>query len=131
MQKQYKEEWFEKANQDYKVIKKLFKDDDRDFYEIILFHCQQCAEKYLKGFLAYHNQEPEKTHSIEKILKNCQNYDDFSSFNDLTDLTFFAVTFRYPNEPIEIDKNDILESIKTIDKLIKFIKLLLAKDRLL
>ncbi len=130
MNKQYKEEWFEKGNNDYKSALKLFDDND-DLYENVAFHCQQCAEKYLKGFLAFHNQDIEKTHSISKILKKCKCFDDFSSFHELIDLTTFAVSFRYPGESIEVDKKDIVSFIVQIEKLMKFIKDLLSEDRLL
>ena len=32
--------------------------------EIICFHCQQSAEKYLKAYIFFHDIEPEKTHDL-------------------------------------------------------------------
>ncbi len=130
MNKQYKEEWFEKGNKDYKSAIKLFEDDD-DLYENVAFHCQQCVEKYLKGYLVSNNQDIEKTHSIEKILKKCQMLDNFSSFYELADLTIFAVSFRYPGESIEVDKKDIISFINKTKELIEFVQMLLSDDRLL
>ncbi len=131
MNKNYKDEWFAKGDKDYKSAIQLLEASDSELYENVAFHCQQCAEKYLKGFLVFNNQEIEKTHSIEKILKKCQLFDDFSIFYNLIDLTAFAVTFRYPGEYIEVDKTDILNFIDMLEKLIKFIKDLVAEDRLL
>jgi len=31
----------------------------------VCFHCQQCAEKYLKALLIKYGGEPEKTHKME------------------------------------------------------------------
>ena len=128
MNKKYSEEWFNKANKDYKTAVKLFELKDCDLYENIAFHCQQCAEKYLKGFLAYHNKETEKTHSIEKLLKQCQKIEDFSVFNDLIDLTDFAVSFRYPSEPIDLTSQDIIKYINDIEKLMNYIEDLLPLE---
>lgn len=37
---------------------------------IICYHCQQSAEKYLKGFLVLHGMSPPKTHDLNQL----QNY---------------------------------------------------------
>jgi HEPN domain-containing protein len=40
--------------------------------EIICYHCQQSAEKYLKGFLALKGEEIKKTHDLVQLNKICQ-----------------------------------------------------------
>lgn len=37
-------------------------------YEIICFHCQQSAEKYLKGYLVIHDITPPKIHDLDGFL---------------------------------------------------------------
>ena len=39
--------------------------------EIICYHCQQAAEKYLKGFLAYFGYEIIRTHDLVVLNKLC------------------------------------------------------------
>ncbi len=131
MNKQYKDEWLEKANKDYKSAITLLDKNENDLYENVAFHCQQCVEKYLKGFLAYHNKEINRTHSIEKILKQCQVIEDFSSVKNSIKLTVFAVNLRYPGEVIELEKDKINEYLNDTKKVIKLVKDLLAEDRLL
>jgi hypothetical protein len=41
---------------------------DGPFREIIAFHCEQAAVKYLKAFLASHQIEFPKTHDICRIM---------------------------------------------------------------
>jgi HEPN domain-containing protein len=60
-------QWLDKAAADLDVAEELCTQGDR-FREIIAFHCQQAAEKYLKAFLVRHQIEFPKTHDIAKLL---------------------------------------------------------------
>ena len=68
-----------------------------------LFHCQQAAEKALKGFLMWNDIPFRKTHSLEEIGEQCLDLD--STLHDFVDraipLTEYAWKFRYPGEPQE------------------------------
>ncbi len=65
------------------------------------FHCQQAAEKALKGFLAWHDQPFRKTHSIEELGEQCLALDERlrGEVDQAVPLTEFAWRFRYPGEP--------------------------------
>ena len=69
----------------------------------VVFHCQQAAEKALKGFLMWNNIPFRKTHSLEEIGEQCLDLD--STLQDFVDravpLTEYAWKFRYPGEPQE------------------------------
>ena len=41
----------------------------------IVFHCQQIAEKALKGFLSWHDRPFRKTHSLEELGEQCLEMD--------------------------------------------------------
>ena len=43
--------------------------------EDVDFHCQQAAEKVLKGFLVWHEKPFRKTHSLEEIGEQCLEID--------------------------------------------------------
>lgn len=66
--------------------------------EIICYHCQQSAEKFLKGYIAYHSGEISKTHDLLQINKLCKAYDQrFSQIEEqCLRLTDFGVTVRSP-----------------------------------
>ena len=99
--------WVEFAENDYKAVMLLFK-DAAPLIEIICFHCQQCAEKYLKAYIVKNSGEIQKTHNLEELLKSCIKTDtDFIEIRDFCiDLTDFAVETRYPY-PFEMDNEDM------------------------
>jgi HEPN domain-containing protein len=61
------------------------------------FHAQQAAEKYLKGFLAFHDRPFPYTHNLADLTELCADIDGL--FRSLTpmaaELTPYAVRLRY------------------------------------
>ncbi|MBS4031242.1 MAG: HEPN domain-containing protein [Clostridiales bacterium] len=86
--------------------------------EIICFHCQQSAEKYLKGYLVLHNINPPKTHDLDELCKLCLHMSDaFMNIADqCSDLTAYGIQPRYPTSLMleEQDMNLALISAKVI-----------------
>ncbi|QNB47734.1 HEPN domain-containing protein [Thermanaerosceptrum fracticalcis] len=86
--------------------------------EIICYHCQQSAEKYLKGYLVLHGINPPKIHDLDELCKLCMKWSD--TFKDIadqcSDLTAYGVQPRYPMEMMleEQDMWQALNSAKTI-----------------
>lgn len=68
--------------------------------DIICFHCQQCAEKYLKAYLAYQNIFFPKTHILGNLLRLCitanAQFDTIEA--SLRTLDDYSVAPRYPDE---------------------------------
>lgn len=68
--------------------------------DIICFHCQQAAEKFLKAFLVKSQIEFTKTHNIMVLVNLCSEID--KSFKDelseADSLTDYAVEIRYPGD---------------------------------
>ena len=83
--------------------------------EIICYHCQQSAEKFLKGFLALKEHEIVKTHDLVILNKLCAEYE--KEFKSVTEeclrLTDYGVNVRYPY-PIDINKSDMLIALKDV-----------------
>src|SRR6266542_6924601 len=63
--------WFKKAENDLINAENTIK-MEKPPCDTICFHAQQCAEKYLKGFLTYHEIEFPKTHSLEDLVLLCE-----------------------------------------------------------
>jgi len=84
--------------------------------EIICYHCQQCAEKMLKGYIALRNGRLLKTHDLVVLCETCSEYD--ISFQNIletcSNLTIFSSEVRYPNT-LEIElhhaKNAINDAV--------------------
>jgi HEPN domain-containing protein len=70
------------------------------FIEDMLFHCQQAAEKAMKGFLTAHDRIFRKTHDLDELASACEAvYPTLKeALNPARDLTVFAWEFRYPGE---------------------------------
>ena len=79
----------------------------------IVFHCQQAAEKSMKGFLTWHSVAFRKTHSLEEIGEQCLTID--GTLKPLIDravpLTDYAWRFRYPGEPAEPPATEAQEAL--------------------
>jgi HEPN domain-containing protein len=70
------------------------------FIEDMLFHCQQAAEKTMKGFLTAHDRIFRKTHDLDELASACEAVDPTLKevLNPARDLTVFAWEFRYPGD---------------------------------
>lgn len=86
--------------------------------EIICYHCQQSAEKYLKGYLVLCGKNPPKIHDLDELCKLCTGLSDtFKNIADhCSDLTAYGVHSRYPMEMMleEQDMRQALNSAKAI-----------------
>ena len=73
--------------------------------EIICYHCQQCIEKYIKGFIILKGEEVPKTHDLILLNRICCKFDeDFKKIeDDCLMLTDYSVNVRYP---FHIDLNE-------------------------
>ena len=92
--------WFIKAEHDLKTGVDEMRTTD-PATDTVCFHMQQCVEKYLKGFLAFHEQEIKKIHNLTVILADCVRVD--SAFAELVAkqvdiLTPHATVLRYPDD---------------------------------
>jgi HEPN domain-containing protein len=67
-----------------------------------MFHCQQAAEKAMKGFLTAHDRLFRKTHDLDELAAACEAVDP--TLKDVLyparDLTVFAWEFRYPGDAV-------------------------------
>jgi len=86
--------------------------------EIIAFHCQQAAEKYLKGALVILGEEPPYTHDLDKLCRLAQKHrSSFVSVSSLcTIITHFSIQPRYDLgiSLSEADMQLVLAHTKTI-----------------
>jgi HEPN domain-containing protein len=74
----------------------------------IVFHCQQAAEKALKGFLTWHDRPFRKTHSIEELGEQSLAVDPALGpiIDQAVPLTEYAWKFRYPGEMEEPSRTE-------------------------
>jgi HEPN domain-containing protein len=90
--------WIDKAEKDLKVARLSV--SDPDLREVVGFHCQQAAEKYLKAFLTHVQVEFRKTHDLEELLRLAAigGLSAPVGPEDAKWLTGFGVDVRYPGD---------------------------------
>jgi HEPN domain-containing protein len=109
---EYANEWIQFAKMDIGSARHLL-----SFYpvplEIICFHCQQCVEKCLKGFLILKGQKPPKTHDLLELCNLCEpfisNVDDI--LKQCNNLNKYSVQPRYPRE-LTITERDMKNALE-------------------
>ena len=105
--------WFKFADMDLDAAEVLQNNRPQHF-EIICFHCQQAAEKYLKGYLIFNGLEkPPKIHDLIELCNMCSDIDPkFDSILEKCDyLTQYGIQPRYPDE-IDIDENNTKKALQ-------------------
>lgn len=121
----YVEGWFARGNDDLALVE-LILEKGTGSVNLACFHAQQAAEKYLKGFLAYHELHVRKVHDLKVLLEACKEVD--SSFARLDDSAIFLTQFytasRYPDDYIEFQRK---EGEKTFTGALQIKKFVLAK----
>ncbi|MFO0967315.1 MAG: HEPN domain-containing protein [Gemmataceae bacterium] len=60
-------EWVKKADKDFIVAREAAA-SETPLHDAVCFHCQQCAEKYLKALLVEHSLSVPKTHDLDLLL---------------------------------------------------------------
>jgi len=92
-------QWVLKAEEDYGAVQVLRVQKPR-FHDSVCFHCQQCAEKYLKALLQEIGRSIPKIHDCAKLLDLLPEYaTEFRGFRrGLKTLSHYAVASRYPEE---------------------------------
>ena len=96
-------EWLLHAREDLETAEDLLALRRRHL-ESIVFHCQQAAEKALKGFLTWHDCPFEKIRNLEEIGKLCIQIDSALAalMAKAVTLTQYSSRFRYPGAPYEL-----------------------------
>ena len=90
-------EWIWKAEADLRVAHREHA-ARRSVHDAVCFHCQQCAEKYLKGLLQEHSISFPKTHELADLIDLLLPAEPkLRQIRHVADgLTRYAVEYRYP-----------------------------------
>src|SRR5262245_26087668 len=92
-------EWVRKAEED-RTIARQISCNAQPLHDGVCFHCQQCAEKYLKGLMEELGLTIPKTHDLDDLLSRLlPHHASLRALSrGLAFLTNFAVGVRYPGE---------------------------------
>ena len=98
------EQWLTIAESDFQAYKILASSEKPPTMEVC-FHCQQCAEKYLKAFLQERMVRFERTHNLTTLLDLCLPLDqEFEKLRrELERLENYSVAVRYPGAKVSLE----------------------------
>jgi HEPN domain-containing protein len=100
--------WFVKADHDLRAAGVLLAATPPLLGEAA-YHCQQAAEKSLKGYLSWHDHPFGRTHDLAAIGGLCVANDaTLEAVCQRADrLSVFAWAFRYPGDPEEPTRTEV------------------------
>lgn len=95
-----------------------------------VYHCQQSAEKAIKGFLIFQDETPPKIHLLGSLIAAAASYDaKFALFSDAADLlTPLATEYRYPGSLREPTRAEFDEAYRYAEEIYRFVISLLPTD---
>jgi HEPN domain-containing protein len=104
--------WLTKAANDLRAAEALL-NTSPPLFDQAVFHCQQSAEKALKGFLTWNGRVFRKTHNLEETGEQCVSVDPTlrQLVGSAVPLTEYAWKFRYPGGPYEPSAEEAADAI--------------------
>ena len=121
--------WVMKARRDLLSAKKLARGKD-SYLDTTIYHCQQTAEKVIKGWLVYHDLSFEKTHDLRLLVTMASEVEPkFTSWFEVAEqVSPYATAYRYPGEILEPTEEEYLQAYKAASEFYQFICSLLPAE---
>jgi HEPN domain-containing protein len=121
------QQWLLKSQRDLEAAKVLF---EHGLFDVVVYHCQQSAEKALKAYLVHQEVILQKTHNLVVLLESCLAFDiNFEILRDSAEiLTPYATEFRYPGDTIEPEKYEAEEALVIASLVLDFVVKLLPNS---
>ncbi len=116
--------WFEKADQDLEMARRAL-DPKQPLPEMACYHAQQCAEKYLKGYLIAHSVSFRFVHDLIYLTQLCiAHAPTFEKLMPAVEiLDEYGATMRYPMEgSVEPDIEAAREAIRLAEQVVTLVK---------
>ena len=105
------QKWVQFAEEDLRLAEHALQLSSGCPYRLIAYHAQQCAEKYIKAFLVYHEIDFPYTHNLRRLLQLC-GQDISMDLEQADSLTPFAITTRYPGVDEEVSLAEAISAIE-------------------
>jgi HEPN domain-containing protein len=118
-----------KAQHDLATARKLAEGPD-PLLDTAIYHCQQAAEKAIKGFLAFHDQAVVKTHDVRFLANHALLLEPgFEEWLEAAEcVTPYATAYRYPDEVLEPEDDEFEAARKAATGLVGFVLSLLPEE---
>jgi len=121
------EVWLKKAETDLKSAKVLLNNKE-PLLDTSVYHCQQCVEKTLKGFLSFHKQNILKTHDLSTLVGLCCDIEPELELirTKAEELNPYSTMYRYPDFQEAPTVKEVKKAVKNASIICKTIKKLLT-----
>jgi HEPN domain-containing protein len=121
--------WLAKAKHDLAAARILSEGPD-PYLDVAVYHCQQAAEKAVKGFLVFHDHPLEKTHDVEVLVTLAAHYEArlVSWVEAAVQLTPYATEFRYPGGLLGPPPDEFEQALEAASGLCAFVLSLLPAE---
>jgi HEPN domain-containing protein len=117
------EAWLAKAEHDLRAAE-ILAVQDRPLRDVVVYHCQQAAEKALKAFLTSCDRPFAKTHALAELVESASESDP--SFRILLDhaeeLSPMAWRYRYPGDVLDPDEEECREALRMSREVRDFVR---------
>lgn len=91
--------WAEQADHDYRAAEYLLTMPENCPTDTVCFHCQQCAEKYLKALLICREIPFQKTHDLVVLYNLLSGASTLAvPIEQIQPLNRYAIEARYPGD---------------------------------
>lgn len=121
-------EWLRYSSMDINAAEHLYTLQQNSRHrpiEIILYHCQQGAEKALKAFMVQNGRFPPKTHELQELRLICLQwspyFDNTRLINHCAYLDPFSVVVRYPKHNISLDSAQASRGLNSAKRVYDFV----------
>ena len=111
-----------KAEDDYRAAVDLNRRRKAPVPDIVCYHCQQSAEKYLKAYLVQCNQVPPWIHDLRRLVDLCAFHDaSLTAFLPLAQLLNpYGTVIRYPSlAATQVDAQDAMKALRRVRKVLR------------
>ncbi len=127
--RQLVQDWLNKAQHDLASARVLAA-HTLPLLDTAIYHCQQAAEKAIKGYLVFCDQEFERVHDLEVLIRVAVPYAaEFSAWIDAgRRLTPYARIFRYPGYATEPNRTQFEEAMTVAKQLYDLVLSLLPSQ---
>ena len=121
--------WLIKAQHDLATAHKLSQDPS-PLLDTAIYHCQQAAEKAVKGFLACYDQTVVKTHDVRFLVNQALAFESgFEEWLEAAEcVTPYATAYRYPGEILEPEVGEFETARDAAAGLVAFVLRVLPEE---
>jgi HEPN domain-containing protein len=122
-------DWLTRAQHDLAAARKLSTEPD-PYLDAAIYHCQQAAEKAVKGFLTWRAEPLQRTHDVRRLVEVAEAHEPgFSVWRAAAArLNPYATEFRYPGGPLEPPRPEFDQALVDATAIYEFVLTLVPDD---